>query len=421
MKKEFKETDAKAPFKKGSVPVAGWFCIETTFRHRCPNLEAMLSTHGLEPPVEPGEQLALAAEHGLDVEIATEGTLKKLAEAFAAVDAEGRGVLLTRDHAGLAATQDSRACGWIRALHAEGGKLWAWIELTPYGHGMVNNGEFVYFSTEYDYADFRATEGGAEPGRLTGCTLTNMPRHAAQTPCTNMCKPPASAGTNPEDNTMDTEPNKKEETAATNEETEATEKTQGNCATTEGTKPETAKAGNEEATEESTAANSDGEEQAETATNDETTGESLDMESAAVAIAELLELPETATPADLLEAVKKLASSNEELRAALAEANKSASTEDGGVASNSKRYPHLCMNSKKPSRTALKGGKPNGTTQVRVNGQQIAVNTQEKSRADYCTNAIAKAERELGRKMTPAEFNKAYAKANADYTTGANR
>jgi len=63
---------------------------------------------------------------------------------------------------------------------------WAWIELTPWGHGLVDNAEFSFFSREYDYADFVRTVAGAEPSRLAGCTLTNSPRHKQQVPCTNM-------------------------------------------------------------------------------------------------------------------------------------------------------------------------------------------------------------------------------------------
>lgn len=178
-------TSPHAPYTRGSVPAAGWFCIETTFRHRCPNPEGMLRAHGVEPGADP---LATAAAHGMDTELATEDTLRALAETYRSLDAGGRGLLLTRDHAGMNDAQDTRACGWIRALHAEGRRLWAYIELTPYGHAMVDAGEYTYFSTEYDYAEFTPGANGATPTRLRGCTLTNMPRHAAQVPCTNSRK-----------------------------------------------------------------------------------------------------------------------------------------------------------------------------------------------------------------------------------------
>ena len=390
----------------------------------------MLAAHGLEVPAEREAQLAALEEHGLAWEVADAATLAELAATFERVDGSGRGVLLTRDHAGLNEVQDSRACGWIRALHAAGDKLWAWIELTPYGHTMVDGGEFVYFSTEYDYREFERTSAGASPRRLSGCTLTNMPRHAEQTPCTNMQTPPpaaarcsggASEGKETQKEKMDTEPNKKEDTAATTEEDES-QKTQENCDDTGTTKEGAAEAGTTEGgqTDNAEGGNAGGDEDNQ-ASNSDTTGESMDLEAAAVGMAEALELPETATPADLLEAVKAAVRSNEELRAALAEANKASGTGTEGVAGNSRRYPHLTSrNSAKPG-APLRGKKPNGTVTVMVGGRPMAVNSQDKSRADYCAKAIQRAERELGRKMTASEYTTAYRKANADYNAGVNR
>ena len=143
------KTAPRAPFKPGSVTGAAWFNIETVFCHACLNPGAMLRSHGLRP--------------------------------------------------------DTRAAGWIKALHADGGKLWAWIELTPYGHGLVDSAEFAFFSTEYDYRDFKQTAAGAEPQRLAGCTLTNGPRHPAQTPCTNMKSLQARACATQDNKNMNTE------------------------------------------------------------------------------------------------------------------------------------------------------------------------------------------------------------------------
>ena len=408
----------RAPFKKGSVPQAAWFCVETTFRHRCPNLPGMLAAHGLHVPADETEQLALAVQEGLDTELATTETLQQLVTTFNALDAAGRGLLLTRDHAGMKAQQDTRACGWIRSLRAEGTKLWAYIELTPFGHAMVDGGEFVYFSTEYDYKDFKRVPGGASPSRLIGCTLTNMPRHAAQTPCTNMCMPAASAAGTPKDN-MDTEQDKTEDTAATNTDADDAQTRQDtSCNDTDhAAEPATNEHDRED---DPAAANSDGDEHDNsTATNEDDASQpdTQDMQAAILAIAELLELPDSATPEDLLDAVKKLAESNEELRAALAEANRSAGT-DGAPAANSRRYPHLCMNSRKPANAALNGKKPNATVNVTVGGSTIAVNSQEKQRADFCTAAVESAEKALGRALTPAEYNRAYAQASQDFANG---
>ena len=411
------KTAPRAPFKPGSVPGAAWFNIETTFCHACPNPGAMLRSHGLH--AEEGADLwAACVEAGLDREVATPETLAALADTFRAVDADGRGVLLTVDHAGVGERPDTRAAGWIKALHADGGKLWAWIELTPYGHGLVDSAEFAFFSTEYDYRDFKQTAAGAEPQRLAGCTLTNGPRHPAQTPCTNMKTLQARACATQDNKNMNTE-TEEPKTPATNTEPEdtqtnsaGTEPTQGKeCAATNGDTP-----AKEEAT-------NTGTEPAEepAATNDDDLQPNDDLSAALVAVAELLGLPESAKPADLVDAVKTLQRSNDELRTALAEANKNASM-NGGTAANSVRYPHLrALNHGTRSATALTGATPNREVTVSVGHGTRAVNCQDKARVDYCTNAVATAERALGRTMTPAEYGRAWAKANNDYTQGVNR
>lgn len=411
------KTAPRAPFKPGSVPGAAWFNIETTFCHACPNPGAMLRSHGLH--AEEGADLwAACVEAGLDREVATPETLAALADTFRAVDAEGRGVLLTVDHAGVGERPDTRAAGWIKALHADGGKLWAWIELTPYGHGLVDSAEFAFFSTEYDYRDFKQTAAGAEPQRLAGCTLTNGPRHPAQTPCTNMKTLQARACATQNKKNMNTDTEEKK-TPATNTEPEDT---QTNSAGTEPAKGKECAATNGDTPTKEEATNTGTEPAQEpAATNDDDLQPSDDLSAALVAVAELLGLPDSAKPADLVDAVKTLQRSNDELRTALAEANKNASV-NGGTAANSVRYPNLrALNHGTRNATALTGATPNREVTVSVGHGTRAVNCQDKARVDYCTNAVTTAERALGRTLTPAEYGRAWAKANSDYTQGVNR
>lgn len=422
----------------------------------------MLRSHGLHPedgadPSSPGGYAeaslwAACVSAGLDREVATPETLAALADTFRAVDAEGRGVLLTVDHAGVGERPDTRAAGWIKALHADGGKLWAWIELTPYGHGLVDSAEFAFFSTEYDYRDFKQTAAGAEPQRLAGCTLTNGPRHPAQTPCTNQEKyelrstsyeagreaarpredfsaAEEAVGATQDNKNMNTDTEEKK-TPATNTEPEdtqtnsaGTEPAKGKeCAATNGDTPAPATPKGYAVTGKEGATNT-GTESAEepAATNDDDLQPSDDLSAALVAVAELLGLPDSAKPADLVDAVKALQRSNDELRTALAEANKNASM-NGGTAANSVRYPHLrAMNHGTRKTTALTGATPNREVTVSVGHGTRAVNCQDKARVDYCTNAVTTAERALGRTLTPAEYGRAWAKANSDYTQGVNR
>ena len=411
------KTAPRAPFKPGRVPGAAWFNIETVFCHACPNPGAMLRSHGLH--TEEGADLwAACVEAGLDREVATPETLAALADTFRAVDAEGRGVLLTVDHAGVGERPDTRAAGWIKALHADGGKLWAWIELTPYGHGLVDSAEFAFFSTEYDYRDFKRTEAGAEPQRLAGCTLTNGPRHPAQTPCTNMKTLQARACATQDNKNMNTDTEEKK-TPATNTEPEDTQTNSAGTEPIQGKEP-AATNGDESAKEPAT---NTGTEPAKepAATNDDDLQPGDDLTATIVAVAELLGLPDSAKPADLLDAVKTLQRSNEELRAALAEANKNASM-SGGTAANAVRYPNLrALNHGTRKATALTGATPNREVTVSVGHGTRAVNSQDKARVDYCTNAVTTAERALGRALTAAEYGRTWAKANSDYTQGVNR
>lgn len=431
---DFRDPNApRAPFTLGEVPAAGWYNIECTFRHTCPNPPAILRAHGED--VKPGEDaLARATAEGWGVELATAETLERLAATFAAVDGAGRGLPLTRDHAGYGSEPDTRAAGWIKALHAEGSHLWAWIELTPWGHELINGGEYVYFSTEYDYAEFERVEGGASPRRLDGCTLTNSPRHTTQYPCTNMsgsalgglCRDKQTNLQARACKQQDTTMNTNETPAATGEDEKALHAAPKVPATGDAAaQGETAPATKAEAGDKPAQNNGQPDEAAEATNTNQGSEEEAqnddgpDMEGAIIAVAELLGLPEMATPADLLGAVKNLMKSNEELQAALAEANKA--TPVGGAATNSvrMRYPRLAaLNG---SRVPLMGKKPNTTATVRVGNGTRAVNSQAKDRADYCAAAVDKRERSMGRALTPGEYSATWQQANRDYDLGINR
>lgn len=404
----------RAPFEQGSTPRAGWFCVETTFCHQTPQPGSMARAHGLSPKNE-SEALALCVQHGIDKEVATADTLAQLAATFERMDATGRGVLLTRDHAGLNADPDTRACGWLRALHADGKMLWAWIELTPFGHELIDGGEFAFFSTEYIYADFKKTANGAEPMRLAGCTLTNMPRHKAQPSCTNMAQGGHTArNTQTQNNDMNTDPDKTP--AADNDDIEDDDKKNllPPAADNDDDQDKNPAADNDDDQDKTPAADNDDNDD-KTADNDDN-GE-VTMESVVQQLAELMDMPETATPADFLASVKALKKSNDELRAALAEANK------GATGTNSLRFPGLSFarNSKHKPGAPLRGNKPNAEVQVRVGNGTVAVNSQAKAKADYCTAAVAKQERALGRRLSITEYNAAYSRAASEYDFGHKR
>lgn len=429
----------RAPFPLGEVPRAGWFCIETTFAHPSPNPEGL--AQGLGFVVPPGADAAdFARAHGFGQEVATAETLEGLVRCFERCDAGGRGLLITRDHASFNEAAETRATGWMKALHAEPDALWAWVEWTPWGHEMVNGGEFVHFSTEYDYRDFVLTEGGAAPTRLAGATITNDPRHAGQVPCTNTrggfrrCHAAGSrflqtscpaSGRQPDTYTMKINNNdprcrclnsgdvpRPDITAPETNSDEPKDATaaHSNEVPDEASRP-SAPATNSDEPKEAMAANSDD-------VADEVPSSALDLEGCCQQVAELLGLADDASPEDLLAAVQSLLRSNQELNDALEEANRAANS-NGRSCHSRPRFRFLT--SRNSSRVALQGQVPNREVAVRVGQCVRAVNTQSKSKADFCTNAVAVRERSLGRQLSPAEYSCTWREAMRDYDAGLSR
>lgn len=481
----------RAPFPPGEVPPAGWFCIETTFRHPSPRPDGLARGLGYELP--PGVDAAeFAAARGFADEVATAETLALLEKNFNRFDSGGRGLLVTRDHASFNSDVDTRATGWIKALHAEPDALWAWIEWTPFGHAMIDGGEFVHFSTEYDYGDFELTADGAQPTRLAACTVTNEPRHGGQIPCTNALRAGRIAShshlrfTNDDlrfrNNGGFAARQQKEQCLIDRQETctasavpnsanrksyivnrksaESLSPMGQNQTTTMRTyhtptrrsrnsdEPEEARAANADERPQPgdtpTAANSDEPEEARAANADEkpqpgdtpaaansddappqpqqqeraaANEDGLDLESCCQQAAELLGLPESATPEDLLAAIRSLIHSNQELHDALAEANTAANA--ATCRNGAPRFRFLTA--RNSSRLALRGQVPNHAVQVRVGSGIRAVNTQAKCKADFCAHAVAERERSLGRRLTPSEYGATYNEAMRNYNDGLNR
>lgn len=411
----------RAPFQPGEVPTAGWFCIETTFNHPSPRPEGLARGLGYELP-QGADAADYAAAHGFAHEIATAGTLALLERNFNRFDSGGRGLLITRDHASFHEDMDTRATGWIKALHAEPDALWAWIEWTPFGHAMVNNGEFVHFSTEYDYSDFEQVEGGAQPTRLAACTITNEPRHGGQIPCTNAAEPRRKKAFRPltgqnQTTTMrtnNTPPRRSRNSNGDDPKPGITDP----AANSEEPK-DAAAANNDEEQKDGAAANSDTPPQQEEqrAANDEADAPGLDLEGCCQQAADLLGLPEDATPEDFLAAIQSLVDSNKELNDALEEANTAANARR--CRNSNPRFRFLTA--RNSSRQALRGQVPNHPVQVRVGNGICAVNIQAMSKADYCANAVTERERSLGRSLTQSEYSAAYNQALRDYNAGISR
>lgn len=82
-----------------------------------------------------------------------------------------RAVPLDVDHA----WENTRAAGWLKKLSNEDDGLWAEVDYTPFGAGLVENKEYKMISAEwsFDYVDpQKSTHHGAV---LVAATLTNRP------------------------------------------------------------------------------------------------------------------------------------------------------------------------------------------------------------------------------------------------------
>lgn len=402
-------TGPRAPFAVGEVPRSGWFCIEPVFDHLSPSPRSLGAAlgHSIPDDWDDAQVDAYARKHGFDREVATPETLATIAANFDLATTEGRGLLVTINHSTYTPANDSRAAGWIKALHADGGLLWAWIEWTPWGHSMIDNAEFIFFSTEYNWTDFTVTERGAEPQKLAALTCTNENRHKGQIPCTN-------TQTNPNNNTMPKAPARAKNSEEIIQPTAA--------------EPNTGAVNTDDENKDA-ATNTEGDpEDPNAATNTEgnpddpnapACNEGDGIGNAIQSIASLLNLPETATPADLLAAVESLAKSNEELREALAEANAAAGT--GGAATNSARrpaYPYLVPGRAANTSLARHGTAPVKKVQKYMGAKPVEVNSQDAAREEYIERYIADKEKKMGRSCNVGEYKRAHEEARTNWQRG---
>lgn len=394
------ESSPHSPYPVGSVPRAGWFAVEPACQWAIPT-EPLIEAC----PYPDTEYTAVLDEEGLS----------RIADNFDLAETDGRGMLLTVDHSVFATTPSTRAIGWVKALHAERGRLWGWIEWTENGHKEVNGGDWAFFSPEYDWKDFALVRDGVvTPTSLSGLSVTNNPNHKGQIPMVNMATnnhgilpnttgrmpitsntthnhmktPYRKAATSRQKNSEGADAplpeDKKELPADTNSEEAPANKPEGNCL------PED-----------------------EPQQNADDTG-AMELLSD---VCDELELAEDCNGDDVLSAIRNLKTQVEELTEALAEANSAAGTGAAGTTSqtNSRRYPHLFKS--KQCNTALKGGKPNGVTTLQLGGRPVQVNCQEVQLVTHCQQAISKEESTLGRKLNPGEYSRVWQQAKDNYTS----
>jgi phage I-like protein len=101
----------------------------------------------------------------------------------------GREMLIDHEHFKHDQDKETRAYGWLTRLQNRSDGLYGQIRWTGTGKQAVENGDYRFFSTEYDPADLQILNDGklrrVRPIRLDGLTLTNEPNNRGQRPITN--------------------------------------------------------------------------------------------------------------------------------------------------------------------------------------------------------------------------------------------
>lgn len=391
------ETSPHSPYPVGEVPRAGWYAIEPTCEWEVKDEVALRSALGITCPTDYEEQQRLP-HHKARL---TPPDLAGMASSFDPAINAGVGLLVTEEHSLFSANPTSKSIGWIKELHAEGDRLWAWIEWTVNGHRMMDSGDYIFFSTEYDYPDFELQEDGTVvPRRLAALAVTNNPNHTGQVPVTNNRDLPSR-----DINTMNTRAKMAAtKPAARKRDTNAADvdpalgkdkQTDVNADDTDPNKPD---------------CNTDVDPDKETDINmDDESGEGDAALELISQIADVMELDSSATAEDVLAAVQDMQSKIGELTEALAAANSSAKD------TNSRRYPNLFGRSGRDTNTPLRGDRPNRDINLRVAGQTRQVNSQDKMMVDYCNKHIAAQETKYGRQLNSAEYTREMSIARSNY------
>ncbi len=385
------EQSAHAPFEVGEVPQAGWFAVEPICVW--------------SPKDQSALREAIGDTSGIDYEARlTEDDLSTLAANFSLADTDGAGLPVSRVH------EFAEAYGWIKALHAADGMLWAWIEWTPEGHKAVDGRAFVFFSSEYDYPDFElVSDGLVTPRRIAGLTVTNYPNHTGQTPMTNSRVP---ATHQPHTHTIMKPKTNRTRTAIT--------KADRDTNTGDTTDKDTALAQVDTNTDvtDPDAADPKPEDDKDTNTDPDKEPDCNEDDTALdilIEIADALGLDESADAEGILAAVQAQQAKIEELTKALAAANSAAAPDTN---SRRNRYPGLTRLNRDVNQRRLSGDKPNRDVNVRINGTMRQVNAQDKALADYCQRRVDAAETKLGRHLTQGEYSREWSRATSDWRDG---
>ena len=112
------------------------------------------------------------------------------ADAIAGGLTHGHEMLIDHEHFKHEMDQETLAYGWLQQLQGREDGIYGRIRWTGTGQPAVDQGDYRFFSTEYDRADLAVlnSEGKLKrvrPTRLDGLTLTNAPNNKGGKPITN--------------------------------------------------------------------------------------------------------------------------------------------------------------------------------------------------------------------------------------------
>lgn len=154
-------------------PSDGWYQIEAKGNH--PNRAA-----GVVQVIDDAAAQSIVNKFNAD---AKAGTLS-----------HGNDMLIDIEHFKDDPTKETRAYGWLQELQNRADGIYGRIRWSGTGKKAVDDGDYRFFSTEYDAGDLQILNSGnsreVRPLRLDGLTLTNMNNNKGQKPITNRAPQP---------------------------------------------------------------------------------------------------------------------------------------------------------------------------------------------------------------------------------------
>lgn len=380
------------PYPVGEVPQSGWYLIEPAGVYSIP-----------EPVSQKAPDERKEAEEVIDEE-----ALRAMCESFDSAVNGGNGLQVNNDHLYLRCVGENPALGWCKALdYGEcHGRLYlaAWIEWVADAHRDLNQGKYWAFSTEYRLDDYQQrTETGYSPMKLAGLAVTNNPDHESQPGIINS-RGGGSVITHSRSVSIffTTMIKKPKQQRVLHSDTELTEDENRN---NEGL----------DVTESSAGVEAEQSESAEVQTANEQSEEELETHSGDEGwlgicneIAQALNLPDTATGDDILKAVIELKSDFELLKQASEETSEAITHSKAPLPRRLLRSGQRMDRKVVPSRVS---------THRTPEGRTVEVPQRDVDLVSHCRAAVEAERRQLGRQLTPGEYNRAWGQAAAAFAS----